>query len=310
MRTIRPHILQLFNHVLSIFPTSIPISVPSNLITKRIFILSAGRSGSTLLAALLDNHPEITIPNEQYVLPKLILWFKLLNYYGWNGVVKKFSEKLAAPSSTLQWGISSEELYEVFMALPKKERSLQSLIDAMYLIKNAKSQNGIACWGDKTPMTTDYIQMIKPVFPDAKYIGLIRDGRDVVASSWTLNNKSLTQAAHTWNRSIKQLDWIKKHVPEENLLIVKYETLVRKPDETAKSIFEFLGFQPPLEAYKPGRYLDQMGEAGKIHAFSEIGNPITDAHIGKWQTTLPTELQTEVFPILNSNLEKLGYLAS
>ena len=67
-----------------ILPARFPVLPPSDTDREQpFFIVSAGRSGSTLMASLLGQHSEISMPTEQFVLAQSIVKFNLFNWMQW-----------------------------------------------------------------------------------------------------------------------------------------------------------------------------------------------------------------------------------
>ena len=69
-------------------------------LTKPFFIYGSGRNGSTLLASLLNNNENISIPPEQYVMPHAIIDWKLNKFQSYNKFISKIIRSLSTKSKT------------------------------------------------------------------------------------------------------------------------------------------------------------------------------------------------------------------
>ena len=196
-----------------------------------IFVLSCARSGSTLLRYIIDTHPDIACPPEIHL------------------------------------GMLSERLYQTLLFThsddgidPKKrvpERVRQVINDIMdeYCQQQKKSY-----WCDKSVTNIDRIQLIADVFPDARYICLYRNCRDVMHSCLEIMKKDPQGAprAFDWvsylsgdggNRTESFIEyWVDKTSSmvafearhKEQCFRLKFEELVKGTGNVVQSMFDFL----------------------------------------------------------------------
>lgn len=278
------------------------------------FILGSGRNGSTLLSSMLNNHSEIVVPLENYVLPYAIIKYRLYNFLEWNDLIRLIIADFDDETQTEFWELSFKSFYKQMKDLPKNERSFRRLYHEINLLyAQQKGFENKTAWGDKSPHNIRKIEYIYPVFKNSKYIFLIRDGRAVCNS--LVHGKTETFANHTtingatdlWNLCIEKYEWLKKRIPEENLLFVKYEDLVAAPKETSKNILSFLGFK--YENLEQGRK-EQVSKLGftKSEHHANTSNEISVNRTEKWKTELTKEEIEEITNKIKPNLKLYGYL--
>ena len=98
------------------------------------------------------------------------------------------------------------------------------------IIKNPEKPNALLI-GDKTPYYIHEISFLLELFPNAKFIHLVRDGRDAFLSiknlRWDPDN--VLSAAIAWRNCIKA--WEKMNLPSTQGIVVKYEDLLENTME-------------------------------------------------------------------------------
>src|SRR5262249_51997802 len=95
-------------------------------------------------------------------------------------------------------------------------------------------------WGDKTPYYAGHMHLIQSLLPEARFIHLIRDGRDVglsVKDLWFGPN-SLVEAAHWWAAGIQRAR--QQAGDLRYYLEIQYEDLVARPESTLQRVCAFL----------------------------------------------------------------------
>jgi hypothetical protein len=204
------------------------------------FIVGVPRSGTTLLRLLLDAHPGLAIPPET----------------GFGSLAASFArrtpdrdELLAALTALPTWqdlGLDRDELARTFDSLrPWSTGAGLRACYVAYAARHAKPR-----WGDKTPGHVDYMAALAGDLPEARFIHLIRDGRDVAASLRGLpfapGDGSMRAIAAEWRDTIaraRRAGTRLLHYRE-----VRYERLVTEPEATLRELCDFveLPFDPAM----------------------------------------------------------------
>jgi len=214
---------------------------------KRFFIIGNPRSGTTLFRLMLNKHSKISVPPEAGFL----VW--LNNKYNKSDFdYKLFLIDLKTTNKIETWNIDFEELYQVLCK--KKPISYSALIDCVYYYYSKYILNRkISIYGDKNNYYLDHIDIIQSLYPDAKFIHIIRDGRSVAASykgvmSKNINGKyapklptKISDIATQW---VENIDTITKNfvnIDKNNKYVMRYEDLILNPTKTLESIVTFLG---------------------------------------------------------------------
>lgn len=161
-------------------------------------------------------------------------------------------------------------------------------------------------WGDKSPVNVTLLDSIFRYFPDARFIHMIRDGRDSVCSirkhppSFGNINKDINpwqdciDLWESWTR--KGMQW-RSH---QNYYELKYESLVRQPEEELKKMFSWLGEPWEEEILKHARKI-------KVSSHPDISKPISNSSFGRWQSELPDDARKMFKGSASNLLVELGY---
>ncbi len=281
----------------------------SDFLERPFFVVSSGRTGTTLLASILDRHPEVLVPPEQFVMANAIIKYRLLNYLEWLDLVSIIVGEFARSKGTMNWELKVNELIQDLANLPVEERSLGKIFDALFRSYGTQKGYSFRIWGDKSPLSTDYMELIAPVFPEAKYLGLVRDGRDVIASIYKKNpDADVPYATKKWNHAIAMQRKLQKKLGPDQFKQVRYEDLVREPEKIMREICDFLEVEyTPAILETQDDYLEKLGAVGDTEAFRNVAKPINPDSIGKWRKNLSPQQLKDLMPLIEENLKALNY---
>jgi hypothetical protein len=284
------------------------------------FVVGVGRSGTTLLRLMLDSHPELAIPPETHFLPELIARF--------DGSVPAPADLVDAVKSHAGWrdfGLAEGELGSIFAAAGDGPEDAIRAFYAAYAARHGKAR-----WGDKTPVYIESIATIGTVLgSQARFIHLIRDGRDVAVSRGARARKRGREAtppraeAETWKRRIEGAREQAKRV--DHYLELRYEDLIEDPERVLRRICEHieLGFDPSMLDYheraseRLAELSDIPGKGGRIRPGAErqaahalTSEPPRSDRVERWRDELsPSEL-ADYESVAGDLLAELGYTLS
>ena len=215
---------------------------------RPIFILGNPRSGTSLLRLMLHSHSEISIPPESH----FFLWLED-KYKHWSSdCLDEFIEDLFASTKFETWNIEREALRAFLIA--EKVLSYGHLIGLIYSFYI--QQHGLETttyWGDKNSLWIDKLEVIKTHYPNALFIHIVRDGRDVACSYKSLNKKifdspyapklpnDVADIAQVWKTNVAAVDlFLLEQVKPTNKITIRYEDLIKTPTETITEILDKL----------------------------------------------------------------------
>jgi Sulfotransferase family len=249
------------------------------------FVIGASRSGTTLFRLMLNEHPALHVPRESWFL--IDLMDKLpLEYPLSREQIRLAFEVITAHWRWKDWDIEDSYLWDRFASL--QEPLLSDLIDAVFRLSSEKS--GKERWGDKTPEYIRHIDRLHTVFPQAKFIHIIRDGRDVCLSLTRYEYRMgvLSENAKYWAEWVAAGIESGRRLPENLYLEVAYEDVVVNTEQTLREICRFLTV--PYDQ----RMLEFHNDAGRNIASWEMGhhyktlNPLSSKEVFKWRREMGT----------------------
>lgn len=270
-------------------------------ITQQIFIGGCSRSGTTLLGAMLGAHSDcICTPESHFKIDVLRARER-----------QELDGDLGATFNLLRrhWRFKVWELAIDPADLPKNQLNncYACLLDwVVSCYAQAQNRPGARVWVDHTPENISYASTLLDLFPQAKIVHIVRDGRAVAASVMPLDwgPNTIIKAARWWMRMTSFGLAAETLLGSERIMRVKYEDLVLTPAETLPRLCTFLGidYQPEMTratGFKPPRYTNRQ------HTL--IGTEPDARLVTRWETTLSPR-QIEVFENLTRNfLSYLGY---
>ncbi len=265
------------------------------------FIVGAQRSGTTLLRLILNSHSEIAIPEEG------TFWMPLLeNRYARGMLRGTFLEKVVRYlENNPQLELWATDFQEVWSDLKKRQSiTLRELMEALYGFYARKEKKSI--WGDKTPSFFRKIEVLKSIFPEARFIHIVRDGRDVFESWRTMDPAMNNPAAIAldWSFKVRCIQSSFARLEGGATYLLRYEDLISRPEECVRDVCSFLGvdFQAQMLQF----FQNSHTYIGRHHS-KLIFRPIEPENREKWKRLLH-DREKACFSILAGKwLRRFGY---
>jgi hypothetical protein len=277
-------------------------------------IVGVPRSGTTLLRMMIDAHPDVAIPPETGFLPALAdldptmdssrtAWQIITGFHTW-------------PDFQLDPPVLRATLDRLSSTTPA---DAARAFYRLYAGRFGKSR-----WGDKTPTYGTALDRIASLLPEARFIHIIRDGRDVmlsVRSLWFRPGDSVEACAEDWTARLERTRALGAQV--SGYLEIRYETLVTYPEQTLKEVCRFLdlAFAPQMLTYhiSAGARLDEhqpryagdgrefVSRAQRVNNQRFVMEPPRLDRIGRWKRELDEAELTRFEAVAGEWLDRLGY---
>lgn len=129
-----------------------PLELSNDSGIEPLFIIGSGRSGNTLLRAMLTKHGDYIIPPESYVLGRAILEYRIINCLPWKYVVKYVFYRFQRHKEFRHWRVDLCNLFHKVVNTDESLRCLAVILDSIYRYYGEKHFPSGKYWGDKTPM--------------------------------------------------------------------------------------------------------------------------------------------------------------
>jgi hypothetical protein len=229
------------------------------------FVVGCGRSGTTLVRALLDAHRDIAVPYESY----FPVWFarQLARYERADGFsVDAYLDDLLHHESFARWDLDNTYVRESITEA--RPRDYPGAVRATY--ECYARAHGKPRYADKTPVFVVHIPLLAQLFPEAVFVHLVRDGRAVVLSraeaAWGTDEVEFETLV--WRSQVEQGRSAGRAIGPHRYREVRYEDLLDDPAAVCRGLCEFIGVE-----YDPAM-LTYYERSEKIIA----GQPFPDEH--------------------------------
>jgi hypothetical protein len=260
-----------------------------------VIVLGVGRSGTTLLRVMLDRNSELAIPYESFfVVP-------LARRHGRRPKLDAFLEDLERFYQLYEWGIEPDDVR------PRLREGMTTGEAIAAVFEVYAEREGKPRWGDKTPLYMQSLPLLERLFPDARWVHLIRDGRDAALSFLALPEgfsgktwaqpRTAAQFAARWRSEILAARRLRGHYLE-----LRYEDLVAEPERELRSVCEHasLTWEPAM--------LDHTGvsKVAEMPEHRNIAKPPT-AGLREWHNEMSREDALAFEAVAGDVLRDAGY---
>ena len=285
---------------------------------KKVFLLGNPRSGTSLLRIMLNSHPKIVSPPECGFLH---WWYA--KYKDWDKKksssqekVEYFVEDVLQSKKIETWNLEQESLVKAILDRTPSNYAQLCLIVYLEYARIRKSEPEVIV--DKNNYYIHHLDVLEKIWPDALYIHLIRDGRDVACSYLDvkeLNSTSpykpklstnISEIAQEWNLNNLHIERFVNRRPVEERIKVRYEDLVSEPEDSLKNLCKLLEIPFSSKMLNYFLYNDEPRSTSdwKLKTFKKPDKQ----NIGRYKNKL-TESEISQFNIVaEESLKRSGYL--
>ena len=265
-----------------------------------MIVLGVRRSGTTLLRVMLDRNPELAVPDESYFVPQLARRHRT------PVDPAAFLDDLRRLPTLVDWGLSPASV----QARLRPGMTTDDAIAAVFAAYAA--ERGKARWGDKTPLYMQHLDLLERLFPDARFVHLIRDGRDAALSFLSVPAGLMTEGwghpqdaagfACQWATEVASARELGARVGGQRYRELRYEALVADPEGELRAVCAFAGLE-----YDPAMldYVGQTDSARKAHQ-QRLNEPPRRG-VRDWRTEMSESDRHAFEEVAGALLAELGY---
>jgi hypothetical protein len=267
-----------------------------------LFIIGSPRSGTTMLQVLLGEHPQVATTVELTLFPRYIgPWLQTWDEEKRNSTEGRWNQGLP-------FVFSREEL----------KAHLRGFLESVYAKLQAQ-KSGATHVLDKYPANSMVTPLIRDFLPDARFIHVIRDGRDVACSMVAAARKigfgtsTIRESAVAWKRHL--LAAREAQSSGDRYMEIRYEALVKEGVASYRQVLDFCGL--PYEEGWLAKVIEE-NSFEKMKAGRRSGDPsapVPEGHyregrVEGWRKTLSAEEAFDFERLAGDLLRELGYESS
>jgi len=214
-----------------------------------VFLFGFERSGTTLLSMMVGAHPAIAVP-----LSTTGLWYRYWVRRKEYGELKRKEDverlvhDLLAEERIRLWD-ARLNIREVLDELPPG--SFPAVVERFHSLY-ARAQ-GKPRWGNIDIATLDHMDIASQWFPNARFVHLVRDGRDVALSHKTMpyGASNPLECAERWAHRVTVNLKMGSILGRQRYLVVRYEDLILDTEATLRRLCSFIGveYSPAMLEY-------------------------------------------------------------
>lgn len=294
---------------------------------EKFFIFGHARSGTTVLTRLIRLHPEVHCNYQAHFFTRAPLLQSLVSD-------KEVGDWLAHRSNRWNRG---EDLSPVVLRAT-----------ADYIMERDALREGARIVGDKSPnslLDGEAVRLMQRVYPDARLVYIVRDGRDAAIShrfqafidlpqylskedlkirdAFAANPesflhgersiftpKALRQAAEGWVRNVEETNRTGMELYTDHYMSLRYEDLLTEPWKTISGVWSFLGADlniPGLNAAIQEELKENPDAEWQRQKSEEIAGALQKGVQGNWQELLTTDDRRIFNQLAGETLAAWGY---
>jgi len=275
---------------------------------RQLFLVGgAPRSGTTWLQYLLDSHPDVCCGGEALFLKHLA-----------EPLQKAMQERRDALDAKNRKVFSHAGGFP----LPDQDDTGHLLGTAIMLaLERQCAGKSYRAVGEKTPENVFLFPRVKALFPNAKFIGIARDPRDVISSAWYFFQRLkpgedereaklafIRLALPSLNAGARDMLALMENYPSD-CMVVTYEQMLRAPVALAGRMFRFLGVSDRDELVAAGVEKTSFAalSRGRRAGEAENGAFFRKGVAGDWRSTLTPEMSALIIQELGWTFSKFGW---
>ena len=273
---------------------------------RPIFLAGRGRSGTSLLTRLFEDHPQIfSMFGETRVFTEIV------------PRLRETGDRVAAAEAiALRFPIRASQtdkrLTAQVEALDLDDPALARAVFRIGLERWSRKHNPkqAVAFLEKTPKNEEHLEALFAAFPNAKVLYLLRDPRALYISNSRspLPRMAPDFIARQWVKSVRRvLTYVAAREAQSSIRVVRFESLVTDPRATLTPVCDFLGLDWSDTLLQPtmrGRPWD--GNSYDPEKLTPDG--VSAAKAGEWREELSPADRGAIEAVAGFEMSLLGYL--
>jgi hypothetical protein len=288
-----------------------------------VFVIGSPRSGTSLLRLILTTHSKIVIPPEC----GFIVW--LHGKFGsWSSSEAtdakwklQFLDELFACKKFDTWGLERNALDTILTE--RQPDDYASLCATVYMAFALKQEKKPLVWGDKNNFHTSCLPVLSTIFPEARFLHIVRDGRDVACSyREVMQHSSLSpysphlateidEIANEWSTNVLRVDNYLAGIEAARRRLIRYEDMVHDTAASIADICQWLGltFEDEMLAVHEANRRMKLEPALTLDWKRRTLEPVSAKTVGRYQNVLSASEKIRFTKLAGDTLAKFGYVS-
>lgn len=260
-----------------------------------VFVIGHARSGTSLMTRILRKYLHINFGSESQFF---IRFDRKLNQYGdleqpknLRHLIADISRERCFQKWHKKYGFKIDQ-QSVFNEIT--EPKYATVISTIF--KQFATYQQMSRWGDKTPEYLNDLPVLLHLFPDAQFIHIVRDGRDVALSNFKapFGSKNIYVAAEQWSRQMELIRSFQAELSDQQLIEIRYEDLMTTPQRVLLQLINFLKVD------------DEEGHVFQL-VVDTIQEELIEHNIGKWKSAISYRDRLLYERVAAPMLKRYGY---
>lgn len=265
---------------------------------RPVFILGSGRSGTTITASLINRLPGVHIASETgYLSGSFARLDSLDDSASRRDLIRFTNSWLSAERWTNR---ATDEGFRQF-ASRYEISGAAAWVNYVWQLDCNVAWDSLSHIGDNTPGYVFAVPMIDRLLPDALYIHVVRDPRDVVCSvlKMKFGANDPVIAALDWHCCIGAWMMAERVIPADRRMELHYEDLCEDPGKVLARVSQFLGGTPEAaeialqaDSDNTNRGSNDFAKVAQLEHHRRLTEPISKKSVARFRTEL-TEAQVQ-----------------
>jgi hypothetical protein len=260
-----------------------------------LFVCGFPSGGTDLLKTILNAHPDVYLNGEMPFLVEILqLGYRNDTSFSTSAEIEAF---VACLEKLDEW--RNLENIDFDFSVPLAGGGMLTLEQVMHRVFRSELR---LVWGNKTPQNTEHIEELVQLFPNAKFLVITRDVRDVCLSQSRKWGKDMSLCADNWNSRMKA-GWVASERLEAGRChYLKFEDLLLDTECAVRKICDFLDipFSPLMLTHH--EHIEKDID-GKIN----YGQPVITSNREKWRTILSSNAIFRIESVAFDSMKLFGY---
>jgi hypothetical protein len=268
------------------------------------FFVGFARSGTTLLRAMVDSHPEIGIPPESHFVTELAPCRARYEASG-RFDVEHFAADLCAHAWFRWWRIAPDELLAAL-----RDAAPAAYSDAIRTVFSRwATRHGKPRYGDKTPTYLTELALVAALFPEARFVHLVRDGRDAALAYADAFDVPVEKAIGLWRSRVEDARGTGAALGCHRYCEIKYEDLVADSESTLRAVCRFIDLPFSERMVRHWEHAEDMLTGAPDREIQRHVEWPPTVGLRDWRSQMPQHVARACELVAGNLLEDLGYEA-